>query len=202
MASPAYRDEIIDGLLDQGRAEGEAQGQAKMLMRVLANRGFTLSDDLRSRIQSCGDTDQLEAWLDKAMTASSIEAIFNDGRHPMDSFRDWVRRLIDDGDSIAFYDEAVDDVMSPVRPRFHAENYVWHFVRGVNETLAELLLRILAKRGFTVPDFVREEILDHAGPQQLYEWLDAALVADSPEAIFDWDFDLEAGPDDRESVLT
>ncbi|MFG1791039.1 hypothetical protein [Nocardia sp. NPDC049149] len=94
---------------------------------------------------------------------------------------------------MAFYDEAVDSVINPACPKFYAESYVWHFVRGARETLAELLLRTLAKRGFTVPDDVREEVRE-SDPQQLYEWFEAALVADSLEAIFEWEFDLEVEP--------
>ncbi|WP_107658630.1 hypothetical protein [Nocardia suismassiliense] len=72
MTSPTYRDDWIDGLLDQGRAEGEA----KMLLRVLAARGFAVSDELRIRVESCLDTVQLEEWGDMAMAADSLDAIF------------------------------------------------------------------------------------------------------------------------------
>ncbi|QBS40654.1 hypothetical protein [Nocardia sp. CS682] len=76
MASPTYRDDWVDGLLDQGRAEGEARGEAKMLLRVLAARGWAVPDDLRTRIESCLDTVQLEEWGDKAIAADSLNAIF------------------------------------------------------------------------------------------------------------------------------
>ena len=72
------RDDFIDGLLDQGRAEGEAKGEAKMLLRVLAARGFAVPDEVRERVAGCTDTDQLEAWADRAVTASSITEIFSD----------------------------------------------------------------------------------------------------------------------------
>ncbi len=67
-----FRDEFVDGLLDQGRAEGEAQ----MLLRFLAARGFEIPDDIRERVQSCPDTARLEAWGALAATASSLEDIF------------------------------------------------------------------------------------------------------------------------------
>ncbi|MFI9400569.1 hypothetical protein [Nocardia sp. NPDC052316] len=76
MASPTYRDDWVDGLLDQGRAEGEARGEAKMLLRILAARGFVVPDDLRVRIESCLDTAQLEEWGDKAIAADSLDGIF------------------------------------------------------------------------------------------------------------------------------
>ncbi|QBS40655.1 hypothetical protein [Nocardia sp. CS682] len=78
MASPTYRDDWVDGLLDQGRAEGEARGEAKMLLRALVARGFVVSDDLRTRILSTSDTEQLEAWMDKAAVADSLDVVFGD----------------------------------------------------------------------------------------------------------------------------
>jgi predicted transposase YdaD len=83
-----FPDPFIDGLLDQGRAEGEARGRAEgeargraegeaaMLLRVLAARGFTVPEDIRQRIQSCTDLARLEAWGDRAVTANSLDEIF------------------------------------------------------------------------------------------------------------------------------
>jgi hypothetical protein len=76
LMATVFRDEFIDGLLDQGRAEGRAAGEATMLLRVLAVRGFTVPDDIRQRVQSCADLAQLEAWGDRAVTAESIDEIF------------------------------------------------------------------------------------------------------------------------------
>jgi len=72
LMATVFRDEFVDGLLDQGRAEGEAG----MLLRFLAARGFTLPDDIRERVRSCQDTGQLEAWGDLAAAAESLEDIF------------------------------------------------------------------------------------------------------------------------------
>jgi hypothetical protein len=72
------RDDFIDGLLDQGRAEGEARGEAKMLLRVLAARGFAVPDEVRERVVGCTDTEQLEAWADRAVTARSVTEVFSD----------------------------------------------------------------------------------------------------------------------------
>jgi hypothetical protein len=88
LMATVFRDEFVDGLLDQGRAEGEARGRAEgeargraegeaaMLLRVLAARGFTVTDDIRQRVQSCMDIGLLEAWGDRAVTARSLEEIF------------------------------------------------------------------------------------------------------------------------------
>jgi predicted transposase YdaD len=88
----AFKDEFIDGLLDQGRAEGEARGRAEgrnegrsegraegeaaMLLRVLAARGFAVPDDVQQRVRSCTDIAQLETWGDRAVTAKSLDEIF------------------------------------------------------------------------------------------------------------------------------
>ncbi len=84
LMATAFRDEFIDGLLNQGRAQGQAEGEARgraegeaaMLLRVLAARGFTVPDDIRQRIQSCTDLARLEAWGDQAVTAKSLDEIF------------------------------------------------------------------------------------------------------------------------------
>jgi hypothetical protein len=68
------RDNFIDGLLDQGRAEGEA----KMLLRVLAARGLAVPADLREHVLGCTDTARLEAWADRAVNASSLTDVFSD----------------------------------------------------------------------------------------------------------------------------
>jgi transcriptional regulator of acetoin/glycerol metabolism len=78
------KDELIDGFLDQGRAEGmvqgEAQGMAKgeaqMLLRIMAARGLTIPEDIRGRVANCEDTARLEAWADRAATANSVDDIF------------------------------------------------------------------------------------------------------------------------------
>jgi hypothetical protein len=75
-----FKDEFVDGLLDRGRAEGEArgraEGEAEMLLRILAARGFAVPDDIRQRVRGCTDTSQLEAWGYLAVTAGSLEEIF------------------------------------------------------------------------------------------------------------------------------
>ena len=72
LMATVFRDEFVDGLLDQGRAEGEAV----MLLRVLAARGFAVPDEIRQLIQSCKDLTQIEAWGDRAATAESLEDVF------------------------------------------------------------------------------------------------------------------------------
>jgi hypothetical protein len=84
LMATVFKDEFVDGLLDRGRAEGRvegeargrAEGQAAMLLRVLAARGFAVPDEVRRRVQSCTDITQLEAWGDRAVSATSLDEIF------------------------------------------------------------------------------------------------------------------------------
>ncbi|MBU3065975.1 hypothetical protein KO481_31195 [Nocardia sp. NEAU-G5] len=71
-------DPFIDGLKDEGRAEGLAKGEARILLQFLAARGIAITTDIRDRIESCADTDQLETWAVRAATSNSIDEVFTD----------------------------------------------------------------------------------------------------------------------------
>ncbi len=80
------KDPFVDGFLDQGRAEGRAQGvaqgvaqgEANILLRIMAARGLEIPEHIRARVAECPDTARLEAWADRAATATSVEDIFGD----------------------------------------------------------------------------------------------------------------------------
>jgi transcriptional regulator of acetoin/glycerol metabolism len=80
------KDDFIDGFLDQGRAEGRAQGvaqgvaqgEAHLLLRFMAARGLDIPEHIRARVAECADTARLEAWADRAATATSVDEIFGD----------------------------------------------------------------------------------------------------------------------------
>jgi hypothetical protein len=75
-------DPFVDGWIDRGRAEGRtegrAEGGARLLLRVLAARGFEVPADIRDRVTACTDTSQLDSWADRAATASSLGDVFRD----------------------------------------------------------------------------------------------------------------------------
>jgi len=75
MTAHTYRYE--SELTEELRAEGRAEGQATMLLRVLQARGLDLSDELRERILSCSDSETLNAWADRAVIAKSADEIFD-----------------------------------------------------------------------------------------------------------------------------
>jgi hypothetical protein len=63
--------------LAEGRAEGCAEGEARMLLMVLDARGIPTTPEVRDRIANCTDLQQLEAWARKAVTATTIDELFD-----------------------------------------------------------------------------------------------------------------------------
>jgi hypothetical protein len=59
----------------EGRDEGRAEGEAQMLLKYLGSR-FTVPARIRDRVTACTDTDQLEAWFDRAIKAATLDEIF------------------------------------------------------------------------------------------------------------------------------
>jgi hypothetical protein len=80
MATTQFRNDFVDRLLAEGeakgRAEGEAKGMAQMVLRVLSARGLRIPAEIRRRVLSCADSRQLEIWVDRAVTAASIDDVF------------------------------------------------------------------------------------------------------------------------------
>jgi len=78
------KDAFVDGLLDQGRAQGRVEGrvegvvkgEAQMLLRIMTARGLDIPEHIRARVAECTDTASLEAWADRAATATSVADIF------------------------------------------------------------------------------------------------------------------------------
>ena len=60
----------------RGVALGEAIGEARMLVRILRRRGFVLSADLAARVLATTDIERIERWADRALVASTLDAVF------------------------------------------------------------------------------------------------------------------------------
>jgi hypothetical protein len=73
-----YQSDFARRYFFQGKAEGEAKGEAKALLAVLAARGIEVTAEARARITGCTDLDQLDTWVRRAATASSIGNLFED----------------------------------------------------------------------------------------------------------------------------
>ena len=54
-----------------------ALGQARAVLRVLDKRGLTLSEAQQQRITECTDPETLDRWLDRALTVTSADALFD-----------------------------------------------------------------------------------------------------------------------------
>jgi hypothetical protein len=62
----------------KGKAEGKAEGLAQALIKVLRSRGLHPDAAAVVRIESTEETSVLFAWLDRALTASSVEEVLAD----------------------------------------------------------------------------------------------------------------------------
>jgi hypothetical protein len=58
------------------RQEFERRGEATALLRLLAKRGFVVDEPVRERVLTCQDVDQLDRWLDRVLTAASLDEVF------------------------------------------------------------------------------------------------------------------------------
>lgn len=68
-----YQSEFTERLRNEGAAKGRAEAKADDVLRVLRARGVEVPDDVRARIVKCADLEQLDAWLDRASTAHSVD---------------------------------------------------------------------------------------------------------------------------------
>lgn len=73
-----YQNELIRTYFFEGKAEGKADGEASALLRILRHRGFEVDDALVARVEQQTDLAQLDAWLDRALDAASLDEVFKD----------------------------------------------------------------------------------------------------------------------------
>lgn len=69
-----YHSEFARRYYDQGSAEGEV----RILFKLLSFKGFTLSPSLHARVTACRDLEQIEAWIDRVLTARTIDDVFSE----------------------------------------------------------------------------------------------------------------------------
>jgi flagellar biosynthesis/type III secretory pathway protein FliH len=63
----------------EGHQEGLCEGRQGDVLAVLGTRGLTVSTEARQRILACMDPEQLQSWLLKALTATSVHELFEPG---------------------------------------------------------------------------------------------------------------------------
>jgi hypothetical protein len=59
-----------------GSVEGEIKGEVKAILAVLKERNVEMPEFLRKRIATCDDLGQLEIWIRRAATATTIDELF------------------------------------------------------------------------------------------------------------------------------
>jgi hypothetical protein len=57
-------------------AEGKAEGEVEAILAVLKARNVEVPEFLRQRISTCTDLEQLETWISRAATATTIDELF------------------------------------------------------------------------------------------------------------------------------
>jgi hypothetical protein len=79
-----YKSKFVDGWYQAGfavgkaggKARGFARGQARVILRVLKSRGLRPTLAQRELIESSEDLDLLDRWLDRAITGTTVEMVF------------------------------------------------------------------------------------------------------------------------------
>lgn len=77
IANYEYRSDFARGYYEDGVNDGLARGEVEALLTVLGARGFDVSDDVRARIDACTDSEQLNAWIRRAVTIDKVEELFD-----------------------------------------------------------------------------------------------------------------------------
>jgi hypothetical protein len=62
---------------ERGREEGRAAGEARALLLVLRSRGIDVPEAAARRIEAERDDARFEAWIRRALTATTIEDVFS-----------------------------------------------------------------------------------------------------------------------------
>ncbi|MDI3424230.1 hypothetical protein [Streptomyces luteolus] len=72
-----FRSKTSQRLREAGRMEAHADVRALTILRIL-DRKAILNLPAHERIVSCHDRDILDKWLDRAITATSLDDLFHD----------------------------------------------------------------------------------------------------------------------------
>ena len=60
-------------------AQAAERAEARALLKFLAARGLTVSDEQQARILVCTDIPTLDRWVERAATAATTDAVLRDG---------------------------------------------------------------------------------------------------------------------------
>lgn len=62
---------------EEGREEGRLEAKAESLLLLLRARGLSVSSEASERIGNCKDIALLDAWIQRAATASMLDEVFD-----------------------------------------------------------------------------------------------------------------------------
>lgn len=71
-----YKSAFARKYYSQGKAEGKAEGLAEALVSLLTLKGLVVDEATRERIIGCHDVGQLERWLARVLSATSLDDVF------------------------------------------------------------------------------------------------------------------------------
>lgn len=60
-----------------GREEGRGKEAVRSVLSLLTERGITITDTARQRIETCTDIDTLRTWIIRPATARHVEDLFD-----------------------------------------------------------------------------------------------------------------------------
>ena len=69
--------EDLDAVLDAGKDEGRLEDRRASLIELCEAKDFKLNDDQQVRISACTDLDQLKAWFTRAVSAETVDGLFD-----------------------------------------------------------------------------------------------------------------------------
>jgi hypothetical protein len=70
-----YRSALLRELAAQHEQLGEARGEAQAILTVLEARGVPVPEAARTTILSCADPAQVDRWLKRAASATTIDEV-------------------------------------------------------------------------------------------------------------------------------
>jgi hypothetical protein len=72
-----FQSEFAKRYIALGREEGREEGLAAALLRVLEARGWAVDTESAARIRACRDEARLSKWLQRAVTAPSLDEVWD-----------------------------------------------------------------------------------------------------------------------------
>jgi hypothetical protein len=82
MMTIEWKDDFVEGFVNQGRAEGREEGAitAKIgaLMKVLSSRQLRPTKKQLGQVAQCTDLAKLDRWFERSLTAETAAEVFSD----------------------------------------------------------------------------------------------------------------------------